>query len=89
MILRQRAAAQPVAHVFELAAGESAFRPIFDGADLTGWHISQVNHHGKTEAWKPQNGVITGAQDRPGDGGILLTDRKYRNFEVSLDVTPD
>jgi lysophospholipase L1-like esterase len=89
LIRRQRAAAQPVAHVFELASGDSAFQPIFNGADLTGWHISQVNHHGKTEAWKLQSGVITGAQDRPGDGGILLTDRKYRNFEVSLDINPD
>jgi hypothetical protein len=28
-------------------------------------------------------------QDRPGDGGIVLTDRKYRDFEISLDLNPD
>lgn len=89
LIERQRAAAQPVAHRFELLPDDSAFRPIFNGTDLTGWHISQVNHHGTTQAWRAANGIITGSQDRPGDGGILLTDRKYRNFEVSLDVNPD
>jgi lysophospholipase L1-like esterase len=89
LIDRQRAAAQPVAHRFELLPDDSAFRPIFNGTDLTGWHISQVNHHGTTQAWRATNGIITGSQDRPGDGGILLTDRKYRNFEVSLDINPD
>lgn len=89
LVQRQRAAAQPVAHRFELLPGDSAFRPIFNGTDLAGWHISQVNHHGSTQAWRAANGMITGSQDRPGNGGILLTDRKYRNFEVSLDINPD
>ncbi len=89
LVQRQRAAAQPVAHRFELLPGDSAFRPIFNGTDLAGWHISQVNHHGSTQAWRVANGMITGSQDRPGNGGILLTDRKYRNFEVSLDINPD
>ena len=74
---------------FELTPGESLFQSIFDGKDLSGWHISQVNHHGKTEGWKADKGVITGTQDKPGNGGILLTDRRYRNFEVSLEVNPD
>jgi lysophospholipase L1-like esterase len=85
---KQRAAAQPVAHQFELLAGPSAFKPLWNGKDLTGWHISQVNHHGKTESWKVEDGAITGTQDRPGHGGILLTDRPYKNFEISLEVNP-
>lgn len=89
LVDKQRVMAQPVAHKFELAPGDSAFQTIFDGQDLNGWHISQVNHHGNTQAWKVENGIITGAQDKPGNGGILLTDRKYRNFEVSLEVNPD
>ena len=24
------------------------FTPIFNGKDLTGWHVSQTNHHGTT-----------------------------------------
>ncbi|MCS7025078.1 MAG: DUF1080 domain-containing protein [Bryobacteraceae bacterium] len=65
------------------------FTPIFNRKDLTGWHISQVNHHGNTKAWSAQDGVLMVTQDPPGNGGILLTDRKYRNFEVYLEINPD
>jgi hypothetical protein len=68
---------------------DAGFQPIFNGRDLTGWHISEVNHHGNTKAWTVKDGVLMGTQDKPGNGGILLTDRKYRNFEVSLDIKPD
>lgn len=67
----------------------AGFVPIFNGKDTTGWHISQVNHHGNTKAWTVKDGVLTVTQDRPGNGGILLTDKKYRNFEVSLEINPD
>ncbi|MCC7339566.1 MAG: DUF1080 domain-containing protein [Bryobacterales bacterium] len=86
---KQRAAAQPVAHRFELKPGESGFSPVFNGTDLSGWHISKTSHHGQTQGWKVENGVLTGTQDRPGNGGILLTGKKYKNFEISLDVQPD
>lgn len=89
LVRRQRKMARPKPHRFELVPGASAFQPIFNGMDLTGWHISQVNHHGKTEGWRVENGVLTGTQDKPGHGGILLTGRNYRNFEVSLEVNPD
>jgi hypothetical protein len=71
------------------AAIPEGFAPIFNGKDLTGWHISQVNHHGDAEGWTVEDGVLMGTQDRPGNGGILLTDRKYRDFEISLEVKPD
>jgi hypothetical protein len=48
-----------------------------------------VNHHGKTEAWTVAGGVLSGTQDKPGHGGILLTDKRYKNFEVMLEVNPD
>jgi len=67
----------------------SGFHKIFNGRDLSGWHISQTNHHGNTKAWTVKNGVLMGTQDPIGNGGILLTDRKYRDFEVSLEVQPD
>jgi hypothetical protein len=65
------------------------FTPIFDGKDLKGWHISEVNHHGNTKGWTVENGVLMGTQKPAGNGGILLTDKRYKNFEVSLDVKPD
>jgi hypothetical protein len=73
-----------------MAAGvPEGFTPIFNGRDLSGWHISEVNHHGNTRAWTVVDGELRVTQDRPGNGGILLTDRKYRNFEVSLEIKPD
>lgn len=89
LIARQRAMAIPKSHRFELVPGGSAFRAVFNGTDLSGWHISQVNHHGKTSGWAVERQAITGTQDRPGHGGILLTDRQYKNFEVSLEINPD
>lgn len=96
LVARQRAAAQPAPHQFELTAVPETMRnipdgftPVFNGKDLTGWHISKTNHHGQTQAWKVEDGAITGAQDKPGHGGILLTDRKYKNFEVYIEVKPD
>jgi len=87
---------QPRPHHFELASvpAEAAsipagFTPIFNGKDLSGWHISQTNHHGNTKAWTVEDGVLTGAQDRPGDGGILVTDKTYKNYEIYLEVNPD
>ncbi len=89
LIQKQREMAQPRPHKYEIVPGSSEFHAVFNGQDLSGWHISQVNHHGKTEGWKVANNAITGTQDKPGNGGILLTDRKYKNFEVSLEVNPD
>jgi len=66
------------------------FRPLFNGKNLEGWHVSEVNHHGNTKAWTVKSdGTLTVTQDPPGNGGILLTDKTYKNFEVSLEVNPD
>lgn len=89
LIARQREMAQPRPHRFELVPGDTAFQSLFNGKDLSGWHISQVNHHGKTNGWVVDKGAITGTQDRPGHGGILLTDKRYKNFEISLEINPD
>lgn len=67
----------------------AGFEPLWNGRDLEGWHVSQVNHHGNSKGWSVKDGVLLATQDRPGNGGILLTDRKYRNFEVSLEINPD
>jgi len=65
------------------------FTPILDGESLAGWHVSRENHHGDSRGWSVEDGVLIGTQDRPGNGGILLTDRRYRDFEVSLEIRPD
>ena len=35
------------------------------------------------------DGILIGTQDPPGKGGILLTDKKYKNVEVFLEIKPD
>jgi len=65
------------------------FTPIFNGRDLTGWHVSKTNHHGTTPEYRVVNGIIVGTQSPKGKGGILLTDKKYRNVEVYMEVWPD
>jgi len=65
------------------------FTAIFNGKDTNGWHTSDVNHHGNTKGFSVKDGALLVTQDKPGNGGILLTDKKYKNFEISLEVNPD
>ena len=87
-VLILSAALVPVAQAFaQLPPG---FEPIFDGRSLSGWHISETNHHGNTRSWRAQDGILLGSQDPPKVGGILLTDRAdFRNFEVYVEIQPD
>jgi hypothetical protein len=65
------------------------FTEIFNGKDTTGWHVSATNHHGTTPEFRVVDGVLVGTQNPAGKGGILLTDKKYRNVEVFLEIKPD
>ena len=67
----------------------AGFTPIFNGKDLSGWHPSKTNHHGTTPNYQVVHGVIVGTQNPRHKGGILLTDKKYKNFEVYMEVKPD
>ncbi|HSF53657.1 MAG TPA: SUMF1/EgtB/PvdO family nonheme iron enzyme [Algoriphagus sp.] len=59
--------------------------PIFNGKDLTGWHISKTNHHGTMGKFSVEDGALVMKQYPYGQGGIILTDKKYRDFELSLE----
>jgi hypothetical protein len=65
------------------------FTPIFNGTSLSGWHISRTNHHGRTPDFFVLHGAIVATQNPLGGGGILLTDKKYKNFELYMEVKPD
>jgi hypothetical protein len=67
----------------------AGFTPIFNGKDLSGWHVSKTNHHGITPNYYVDHGMILGTQRPLGGGGILLTDKTYKNVEVYLEVKPD
>lgn len=74
---------------------ESGFETVFDGKSLNGWHVStQTGHshasmHTSGGRWKLEDGAIVGSQDIPGNGGIILTDRQFGNFEVVLEMKND
>jgi hypothetical protein len=70
-------------------AAEPAFVPIFDGKTLGGWHVSDKTGHGTGGRWVVLGGAIAGSQDKPGNGGILVTDRAYGDFEVTLEMRND
>jgi hypothetical protein len=66
------------------------FTAIFNGKDLTGWHVSKTNHHGTSPDYRvAPGGILLGSQNPVGGGGVLLTDKKYKDVEVYLEVKPD
>jgi hypothetical protein len=71
------------------AFDDSGFVSIFDGKSLNGWHVSGKTGHGKGGRWVVEDGAITGSQDVPGNGGIVITDKAYGDFEVVLEMKND
>ncbi len=66
---------------------------LFDGKTLKGWHTNPEKiGHGTGGRWTVEpGGVLAGEQDPPGsgNGGILLTDRKFGDSELSLEMKPN
>ena len=81
----------------EVAAepNDVGFVSIFDGQTLKGWHIDAQTGHSKKSGnksggrWVVENGVIVGSQDIPGNGGLLMTDKQYGDYEVVLEMNND
>jgi hypothetical protein len=77
------------------AESGDGFVPIFDGGSLKGWHASaqtghsSVSQHKSGGRWFAQMNAIVGSQDVPGNGGILITDEQFGNFEVVLEMNND
>ncbi len=76
-------------------AADDGFVPIFDGKTLDGWHVSAKTGHSRTSGnktggkWVVEDGAIVGSQDIPGNGGIVITDEKFGDFEVVLEMKND
>ena len=74
---------------------DTGWTKIFNGKDLDGWHISAQTGHSSASKnksggrWVVENGAIIGSQDIKGNGGIVITDKKYKNFEVKLEMNND
>ncbi|MCE9560979.1 MAG: DUF1080 domain-containing protein [Planctomycetes bacterium] len=74
---------------------DTGFVTIFDGKTLNGWKISaKTGHSGKSKnksggKWVVEDGAIVGSQDEPGNGGIIITEKEYGDFEVALEMRND
>src|SRR3954470_17948079 len=74
---------------------DEGFTPIFNGKDLTGWKVSAKTGHSRTSKntsggkWVVEDGAIVGSQDVPGNGGIIITEKQYGDFEVALEMKND
>ncbi len=77
----KRAAACVLGLVVSIAGaqeGDTSWKPLFNGEDLTGWVST-----GAEDAWGVENGEIVTI--KPGTGGWLRTNKMYRDFELTLD----
>jgi len=78
-----------------VSAETDGFEKIFDGKSLKGWHISTATGHSRASSnksggkWVIEDGAIVGCQDIPGNGGIVITDEKFGDFEVVLEMKND
>lgn len=71
---------------------EPGFRWVSDGKTLKGWHKNPAKiGHGTGGQWTVEDGAFAGEQDPPGsgNGGILLSDEKFGDFEVIFETKPD
>lgn len=74
---------------------DDGFVSIFDGETLKGWTVSaKTGHSGKSKnksggKWVVQDKAIIGSQDEPANGGIIITEKQYGDFEVALEMNND
>jgi hypothetical protein len=68
---------------------EGGFKSIFNGKNLNGWHVSRTSHQGTTPKVEIENGAIVLGDQPFGQGGVLLTDKRYSSFELKVEVKLD
>ena len=60
-------------------AQKTDFHPLFNGKDMTGWHVRKTEAH---NAWRVENGELINDLKTGEHGVDLVTDKKYWNFTV-------
>jgi hypothetical protein len=65
------------------------FEGLFNGKDLNQWHTSRTSHQGTVGNFYVENGAITLKQRPFGQGGVLLTNKKFKDFELYVEVKID
>jgi len=62
---------------------QEGWKLVFDGKDLSGWHT-----YGKkivSSAWKADDGTIHFDASKKNDGGDIVTNKEYQNFDLKLE----
>lgn len=70
-------------------AEDKCFTRLDNGVDMTGWKRSATNHHGPGEGWAVEGGAFVGKQTAGNKGGILMTEKSYKDVEVIFEVKID
>lgn len=65
------------------------FTPLFNGKNLKGWHVSRSTHQGTTPNFHIEDEAIVASQQPYGQGGLLMTDQLFRDFELYLEIKID
>ena len=71
------------------------WRVLFDGQTLNGWKLTALSPHSQASGhktaghWRVENGAIVGSQDTPRNGGLLITEDQFGDFEVVLEMNSD
>jgi hypothetical protein len=69
------------------ADDDKDFKPLFNGKDMTGWHVRKPEAH---NAWSVENGVLKNSLATGEHGVDLVTDDKFWNFTVRYEyMVPD
>ena len=79
------AASDPAASGQEEAAG---FVALFDGGTLSGWR-KLTSYSGEAGKWEVIDGTIVGDQFPEGEGGLLVTEDVYGDYELLAEVKAD
>ncbi|MBA4168702.1 MAG: DUF1080 domain-containing protein [Chitinophagaceae bacterium] len=64
-------------------ASAQSYKPIFNKKDLAGWKING------TEKWYVDNGELIAESGPDKEYGYLTTEKKYKNFNLSVDFRQD
>lgn len=67
---------------------KSDFVALFDGETLSGWR-KLTSYSGEAGKWEVVDGAIVGDQHPPGEGGLLVTEAIYGDYELLAEVKAD
>lgn len=68
-------------------AAADEFKPLFNGKDITGWHVRRAD---RPSLWKVEDGILKNDLKAGEHGVDLVTDAKFWNFTVRYEfMVPD